>query len=231
MVSARSTFRRPARLNDNVGATYALRFFIYERFRNMKRSHLLTLLAVCFGLAAFGATVLAQRPGQGEGQGQRQGQQREIPANFQIRGIQEMTEGAQQSMWAFVSLEMDTSDEQLIALRPIVAKSWKETQAIFAAVEEAGEAADIAAAVRSATQNISALRESVRDQLNDEQKESLNAWFEEQRAAIERQRQQRRQRFGDFQGRQRGDGEQTAPREGRRPAPEAERDNDSDNDD
>lgn len=192
----------------------------------MKRSHLFALLAVCFGLAAFGATVLAQRPDQGQGQ---QGQQREIPVSFQISGIQEMTEGAQQRMWAFVSLEMDTSDEQLIALRPIVAKSWKETQAIFAAAKEAGEAADVVAAGRAATQNISALRESVRGQLNDEQKESLNAWFEEQRAAIERQRQQRRQRFGDFRGRRGGgDGEQAAPREGRRPAPEAESDNDND---
>ncbi len=149
--------------------------------------------------------------------------------------IQQMTEGMQQGMWAFISLEMDTSDEQLIALRPIVAKSWKETQAIFAAAEEAGEAADVNATQQSVGQNLSALRESVRDEMNDEQKEILGEWLKEQAAAIQRQA-QRFQRFGgrqggDAQGRQRGGGEQTAPREGRRPAPEAERDNDSDNDD
>ncbi len=202
----------------------------------MKRSHLYALLAVCFGLAAFGATVLAQRPGgQGQGQGQgQQRQQREIPANFQIMRIQQMTEGMQQSMWAYVSLEMDISDEQLIALRPIAAKSWKETQAIFAAAEEAGDAADVNATQQSVGQNLSALRESVRNQLDDEQKAVLGEWLTEQAAAIQRQA-QRFQRFGgrqggDAQGR-RGGGEQAAPREGRRPAPEAENENDSDNDD
>ena len=204
----------------------------------MKRSHLLVLLGVCFGLAAFGATVFAQRPGgQGQGQGQRQGQQgqqREIPANFQIMRIQQMTESMQRGMWAYVSLEMDTSDEQLIALRPILAKSWKETQAIFTAAEKAGDAADVNATQQSVGQNLSALRESVREQMSDEQKKVLGEWLQEQAAAIQRQA-QRFQRFGgggrggDFQGqRQRGGGggERTAPREGRRPAPEAERDND-----
>lgn len=148
--------------------------------------------------------------------------------------IQQMTEGMQQGMWAFVSLEMDTSDEQLIALRPIVATSWKETQAIFKAAEEAGDAADVNATQQSIGQNLSALREAVRNQLDDEQKEVLGEWLQEQAASIQRQA-QRFQRFGrggDAQGqRQRGGGEQTAPREGRRPAPEAENENDNDNDD
>ena len=163
----------------------------------MKQVYKLAVLAVCFCLAACGASVSTQPPAERQIENvgiSPQARQEGSLTVVQIRVLGSVIDAAHNGVWSYVTLELDTTDEQMISLRPTLVKSLKETRGILDVIDEDREEPDPDALRQSVNRKLSDLRDSVRDQLTDEQKEKLDDWFIEQEAMLQRMRQLNRRR-------------------------------------
>ena len=117
--------------------------------------------------------------------------------------VQRAVEGS----WSVISFELDTTDEQLSALRKVYADSIEETKVKAAEIGEA-DPNDRRAAMQGLMEGQRELREAAKGHLSDGQNEKLDDWYKEQASAA--QRRGGRGRAGGGGG---GEGRQRRPRE------------------
>ena len=157
------------------------------------RSVFLVAAGVFVGVSLAGVTVYAQRPGGPPGGGRGGG-------GFGGFNPMSIVERVVHGSWVKISFELDTTDEQLAALRKVYQKSIEETRGKAEAMGELDPNNR-----REAMQGLMAgqreLREAAKAHLNEEQVATLDEWYQEQANAA--QRRGGRGRAGGGEGRQR----------------------------
>ena len=141
-----------------------------RRWRVLSRIGLSLLVAV--SLASV--TLYAQRPGGGPGG--REGGMRRGMGGMNPRM---MVERAIEGSWAFVALELDTTDEQLVQLRQTYRKAWADARKDLEGFREASPE-DRRAMMEGLVESQKALREAVKAQLTEEQAAKLDEWYKRQ---------------------------------------------------
>ena len=141
------------------------------------------LVAAGFSVAALLASALlfAQPPGMppmppGSGRPQGSGP----PGGFQSFQARLMIERAVHGSWAFVSFELDVSDEKLVELRKVYQENWEATKASLKGLADAEPDAR-RELMQGMMESQRELREKVKAALTDEQGAKLDKWYDQQR--------------------------------------------------
>jgi hypothetical protein len=143
------------------------------------RSVFLVAIGVFVGVSLAGITVYAQRPGGPPGGGGRGG------GGFGGFNPMSIVERAVQGSWSVVSFELDTTDEQLAAVRKVYQESIAETKVKAEAMGEL-DPNNRREAMQGLMEGQRELREATKTHLDDAQNAKLDEWYQEQANAAQR---------------------------------------------
>jgi len=133
-------------------------------------------------VVAAGLTLRAQAPQQRPGGGGPQGAPGDGNPMRMMFNPRDMVERAVFGSWAFVALELDTNNEQLVKLRGVYQKQWADTKKQLDEMsgQQGGEQGDRQARMQAVMGGVRTLRDGVKEVLTADQNAKLDAWFEQQ---------------------------------------------------